>query len=315
MESFSNDLFVEKYRPKKISDCILSPELKTKFEEFIAKGDTPNLLLAGTQGTGKTTVCRAIASQLGADVLFINASNESGIDTVREKIIKFASTSSLHGAMKIIILDEADFLNPSSSQPALRGVMEQYSENCRFFLTCNFINKIITPLHSRCSVIEFKFSKADKVPMMQEFHKRIVHILKEENIKCDDQKVLVTLISKYFPDFRRILNEIQRYSASGHIDTGIFENLSETNFGNLMKILKEKKWSEMRKWVALNSDSDSTVLFREIYENMSKYIEGESLPGLVVTLARYQSYAAFAVDSQINICGFLTEVMADAKFI
>ena len=306
-------LWCEKYRPQKIDECVLPESLKTTFKEYIAQGELPNFLFTGTAGVGKTTVAKALCNEIGAEYLMINGSEESGIDTLRTKIKGFASTVSLTDSKKVVILDEADYLNPNSTQPALRGFIEEFSNNCRFIFTCNFKNKIIQPLHSRCAVIEFKIDNSEKPKVAGAFYKRIVDILKTEQIEFD-QKVVAELVTKHFPDFRRVLNELQRYSVSGKIDSGILVNLSEESFKDLIKFMKEKNFPEVRKWVAKNSDADSVALFRQIYDSANTMMEASSIPQLVLTLAEYQYKAAFVADHELNIMAALTVIMAQCKF-
>ena len=253
-------LWVEKYRPQKITDCILPESIKKTFIEFVGQKEIPNLLLAGGSGVGKTTVARALCEELHSDYIIINGSEESGIDVLRTKIKQFASTVSLQGGTKVVILDEADYLNPQSTQPALRGFIEEFHRNCRFIFTCNFKNRIIEPLHSRCSVIEFKIN-GNKNQLAHEFMGRAESILKEEQIGFDD-KVIAELIMKHFPDWRRVLNELQRYSVSGKIDSGILVNLAEVNLTELMSFLKKKEFGKVRQWVVNNIDNDPVKVFR-----------------------------------------------------
>ena len=260
-----NQLWVEKYRPSRIKDCILPEDLKNTFTEFVDKSYVPNLLLTGGPGVGKTTVARAMLEECGFDYIIINGSMNGNIDTLRTDIKNFASTVSLTGSRKYVILDEADYLNPQSTQPALRNFMEEYSKNCGFILTCNFRNRIIQPLHSRCSVIEFKINGNDKPIAAKNFMERICKILDQEKVTYE-KKVIATLITKHFPDWRRVINELQRYGASGHIDPGILVNLSDDNFKTLMTCLKEKKFKEVRKWVGQNSDIEPTVVYRKLYD-------------------------------------------------
>jgi DNA polymerase III delta prime subunit len=306
-------LWTEKYRPQKIDDCVLPDSLKATFKEYISKGELPNFLLCGTAGTGKTTVAKALCNEIGAEYMFINGSEESGIDVLRTKIKSFASSVSLTDAKKVVILDEADYLNPNSTQPALRAFIEEFSANCRFILTCNFKNRIIEPLHSRCAVIEFKIDNSEKKGIIVSFYKRVTQILKTEGIEFD-QQVVAELISKHFPDYRRILNELQRYSVSGKIDTGILVNVSEESYKTLIKLMKEKDFTEVRKWVGKNSDADSGSLFRQLYDSSSATMEPASIPQLVLTLADYQYKAAFVADHELNIMAALTEIMANCKF-
>ena len=306
-------LWVEKYRPQKIDDCVLPESLKKTFREYITQGELPNFLFCGTAGVGKTTVAKALCNEIGAEYLMINGSEESGIDTLRTKIKGFASTISLTDAKKVVILDEADYLQANSTQPALRAFIEEFANNCRFILTCNFKNRIIEPIHSRCSVIEFKIDNKEKQEIAATFFKRATQILKQEGVEFD-QKVVVELVMKHFPDYRRILNELQRYSVSGKIDSGILVNMSQESFKDLIKLMKDKNFTEVRKWVAKNSDSDTVALFRELYDSASNTIEANSIPQMVLVLADYQYKAAFVADHELNIMAALTEIMAQCKF-
>jgi DNA polymerase III delta prime subunit len=306
-------LWVEKYRPRTIDDCVLPEALKATFKEHIAKGEIPNMILAGTAGVGKTTVARAMCEELGCDYLMINASEDSGINVLRDKIRNFASTVSLSGGTKVVILDEADYLQAGSTQPALRGFIEEFASNCRFILTCNFKNRIIEPLHSRCTIIEFTIPKEDKPAMLAAFMKRIRHILTEENVEFNKDAV-ARLLMKHYPDYRRVLNELQRYSASGKVDEGVLIDLTEDNLALLCKHLKNKDWSEMRKWVAHNGDNDPSRLIRMIYDHASKYIEAGEIPKLVLILADYQFKVPFVVDQELNMVAMLTEVMINVQF-
>ncbi len=307
-------LWVEKYRPKTISDTILSPELKTLFQTFVDNKNIPNLLLTGMQGVGKTTVARAMLEEVGCDYIVINGSDEGRlIDTLRTKIKNFASSVSLAGGRKYVILDEADYCNAETVQPALRNFMEEYSSNCGFIMTCNFVNKIIQPLHSRCSVIEFKLSNDDKPKMASDFFSRVKTILMKECVAFE-ASVVAEVIKKHFPDNRRVINELQRYSVTGKIDSGILANLSETNIKDLMKLLKDKEFSSIRKWVGQNVDGDVTPMFRKIYETISEYAKPTSVPQIVVTLADYQYKSAFVADQEVNFMAFLTELMVDTEW-
>jgi len=300
-------LWVEKYRPRKISDCILPSDLLSMFQEFITQDSIPNMLLAGTAGTGKTTIARALCEELGCDYIIINGSEESGIDVLRTKIKDFASAVSLSGKVKVVILDEADYLNPNSTQPALRGFIEEFSRNCRFIFTCNYKNKIILPLHSRTTVIDFKLNKADRPIMASRFMKRLKDILAEENVTYD-MKVVVEVLNKYFPDYRRVLNELQRYSSSGTIDAGILANFSDANMKELVSALREKDFKKMRSWVVNNMDNDPQALFRNLYDVL--LVEVVQVPQLVLLIADYQYKAAFVADAEINLVACLTEIMA-----
>lgn len=300
-------LWVEKWRPKKIDDCILPEKQKKVFKEMIERGDLQNMLLCGSAGVGKTTVAKALCDEMGLDSLFINASLENGIDVLRTKISQFASTVSFTGKTKVVILDEADYTNPQSFQPALRGFIEEFSQNCRFIFTCNFKNRIIPPLHSRCSVIEFKIDKTEKPKIAAAFFKRLSDILSSENVKFDP-KVVAKVVEKHFPDYRRILNEIQKYSSSGKIDEGILVNLGEVNMQELVQSLKTKDWKKMRAWVVNNLDNDPQTLFRKIYDHLVDQVD--QVPQLVLLLADYQYKAAFVADAEINLVACLTEIMA-----
>jgi len=306
-------LWVEKYRPKTIDDTILSNQLKQTFQQFVDQHNVPNLLLTGGPGIGKTTVARAMCEQLNVDYIVINGSMNGNIDTLRTEIKDFASTISFTGSRKYVILDEADYLNPQSTQPALRNFMEEFSNNCGFILTCNFKNRIIEPLHSRCSVIEFKISNNDKPRLAQQLYKRVKTILNDERVEFD-QKVVAELIKRHFPDFRRVLNELQRYSATGKIDSGILVN-HDSDVDQLVEMLKSKKFVEMRKWIAQHSDVDTSELYRKLYDNATKYIKPQSIPQLVVTLADYQYKAAFVADHEINNVACMTELMMEIDWL
>lgn len=306
-------LWVEKYRPKKIKDTILPQSLKTVFQQFVDQDKIPNLMLCGGAGVGKTTVARAMLEEIGCDYIVINGSMYGNIDTLRTDIKDFASSVSLTGGRKYVILDEADYLNPNSTQPALRNFMEEFSKNCGFIFTCNFKNKIIEPLHSRCSVIDFVIPNTEKPSMAAQFYKRVCTILEEESVVYD-KKVVAALIEKYFPDWRRTLNELQRYSSTGTIDTGILSDISADNVRTLVKLLKEKNFTEVRKWVALNNDVDTTKFFRELYDTSSEYLKPNSIPQLVLKLADYQYKAAFVADQEINTAACLTEIMVECEF-
>jgi DNA polymerase III delta prime subunit len=307
-------LWVEKYRPHKIEDCILPESLKSTFSEFVKQGSIPNLLLTGSQGTGKTTVARAMCEELGLDYIEINGSMNGGIDTLRTEIKNFASTISFTGTRKMVILDEADYLNAQSTQPALRNFMEEFSKNCGFILTCNFKNRIIEPLHSRCSVIEFKIPSSQKPKLAAQFHKRACGILEQEEIEFD-KAVVAEVVTKHFPDWRRVLNELQRYSVTGKIDSGILANLGEENFKGLVDLLKNKRFNDMRKWVSENLDTEPTAFFRKFYDMASTYMKPNSIPQLVLLLGRYQYQSAFVADQEINTVAFLTEVMVEAEWV
>ena len=312
----SEYLWVEKYRPKKIEDCILSQDIKETFSQFLSQKEIPNLLLSGTAGTGKTTVARALCEELGADYIIINGSDEGRqIDTLRHKIKNFASTVSLTETSdhKVVIIDEADYMNADSVQPALRNFIETFYNNCRFIFTCNYKNKIIPALHSRCTVIDFTIKNGQKVKTAKSFMERMSNLLTDENIEFD-KKVLAELIQKYYPDFRRTINELQRYSVRGKIDSGILFSLSEANNKELVKTLKDKKFNDMRKWVVNNIDKEPASLFRGIYDVMYEALDKNSVPQAILIIAGYQYKAAFVADQEINMVACLTEIMASCKF-
>jgi DNA polymerase III delta prime subunit len=306
-------LWTEKYRPKVIDDTILTDELKTTFKQFVAQKNIPNLILSGSAGVGKTTSAKAMLEELGCDYIVINGSMNGNIDTLRNEIQQFASSVSFTGGRKYVILDEADYLNANSTQPALRNFMEEFSKNCGFILTCNFINKIIEPLRSRCSVIDFKIKKSDTPKLAMQFLKRVSFILTAEKVEYDKDAVAEVII-KYFPDWRRVLNELQRYSATGKIDSGILTNISDSSFKVLIGYLKEKNFAATRKWVAESTTTDNTELFRKFYDVASDVMEPASIPQLVIHLSLYQYRAAFAADPEVNLMAFLTEVMFDCQF-
>ena len=306
-------LWVEEYRPRDIESCVLPKTLKTSLQSFVDKETLPNLILSGGPGVGKTTAARAMLEQIGATYMFINGSEESGIDVLRTKIKNFASTVSLEGGKKYLILDEADYLNPQSTQPALRGFIEEFHKNCGFILTCNYKNRIIPALQSRCSVIDFVIPKSEKNKLATQFFNRSIQILNENEIKFNE-KVVAELINTYFPDWRKVLNELQRYSVAGEIDAGILVNLGDKNIKDLMGMMKNKEFTNVRKWVVDSLDNDSDKLFRSVYDNLYEYVEPSSIPHVVVALAEYQYKAAFVADLEINMLACLTEIMGRAKF-
>ena len=309
-------LWVEKYRPRYIDDCILPQETKKIFLDFVNNKEIPNLLLCGTPGVGKTTVAKALCNELGADFVLINGSEERNIDTLRVKIKQFASTVSLtvDGGPKIVILDEADYLNPQSTQPALRGFIEEYSKNCRFIFTCNYKNRIIQPLHSRCSVIDFTIQATQKPQMASGIFQRILQILTDEKVEYNE-KVVVEVVNKFFPDFRRMLNEIQKYSASGKIDSGILASLDDESLKELLNFIKEKEFSKMRKWVALNIHNDPQTIYRKIYDSFFTKFENNSVPQAIIILSDYTYKSAFVADQEVNMVACLTELMMECKII
>ena len=306
-------LWVEKYRPNAIRDCILPDNLKKTFTEFVNDKHIPNLILSGGPGVGKTTVAKAMLDEIGATYMMINGSEESGIDVLRTKIKNFASTVSLEGGRKYIILDEADYLNAQSTQPALRGFMEEFHKNCGFILTCNYKNRLIPPLHSRCSVVDFIIPKDQKPKLAQEFFARVQTVLTKEDIKFDP-KAVAELLNKFFPDWRRVLNELQRYSASGIIDAGILVNISDSNINELMHSLKEKEFTNVRKWIVQNLDNDPVRIFRRLYDNLYDFVDGSTIPHVVVIIADYSYKSAFVADQEINLLACMTEIMGQAKF-
>jgi len=306
-------LWVEKYRPRTIADTILPDAIKATFHQILSGGELPNMLFTGTAGLGKTTVAKALCNELSLDYIIINGSEEGNIDTLRTKIKQFASTVSLQGGYKVVILDEADYLNPQSFQPALRGFIEEFSNNCRFILTCNFKNRIIEPLHSRCGVYEFNTSKKDMASLCMSFMDRVKYILQTEQVAFDE-KVIAELIMKFAPDWRRVLNELQRYSMSGTIDAGILSKSSTQNFEVVCQYLKEKDFKKMRQWVVNNIDTDASAIFRGIYDIMGDKVEAQSIPQLVLILADYQYKNAFVADHELNVVACLTEVMANVQF-
>ena len=305
-------LWVEKYRPQTIEDCILPDALKNTFKEFVKQGNIPNLLLSGTAGVGKTTVARALCNEMGCDYIIINGSDESGIDVLRNKIKNYASSMSLSGGRKVVILDEADYLNPNSTQPALRGAIEEFASNCSFIFTCNFKNRIIDPIHSRCTVIDFK-ANGSKAKMAAQFFQRVCGILTEEKVTFD-KEVVAAVVSKHFPDNRRILNELQRYAAGGVIDKGILASVSDVRLNELIAALKGKDFGAARKWVTNNLDNDPSRIFRGMYDGLYEQLEANSVPQLVLILAKYQYQAAFVADHEINLIACLTEIMVECEF-
>ncbi len=305
-------LWTEKYRPQAVGDCILPDRLKKPFQEYVDESNIPNLLLSGGAGVGKTTIAKAMCNEIGCDSLVINGSDESGIDTFRVKIKNYASSVSLAGGRKVIIIDEADYLNPNSTQPALRNAIEEFAGNCSFIFTCNFKNRIIDPLHSRCAVVDFTLRNGEKAKMASSFMKRITKILMDESVEYDD-KVIIELIKKHFPDFRRVINELQRYSQFGKIDVGILSQLGDVPIEKIVGHIKDKNFGEVRKWVATN-DVDSNTLFRKLYDALYEKLKSHSIPKAVLILADYQYKAAFVADQEINTVACLTELMVECDF-
>jgi len=305
-------LYVERYRPALIEECILPQDIKETFNSFVSAGQMPNLLLSGGAGIGKTTVARALANELNYDVMFINCSEERGIDTLRTKMMGFCSTVSLTDERKCLILDESDYLTPDA-QAALRAFIEQFANTCSFVMTCNFKNRLIPPLHSRTTVIDFRIDPKNKPEMLMQFTKRLLNICELEKIEVEDPNILATITNKYFPDFRRVLNEIQRYSIGGKIDTGIIAQVQSLDTVNLITGMREKNFKQVRKWVADNSDSDMAQLFRKLYDSLYPEMEGGSVPQLVLHLAKYQYQSAFVPDQELNLTACMVEIMADCQ--
>lgn len=306
-------LWVEKYRPRTIADTILPQQLKDTFQAIVDTGELPNMMFSGTAGLGKTTIAKAMCNQLGLDYIVINGSEEGNIDTLRGKIKQFASSVSLQGGYKVVILDEADYLNPQSTQPALRGFIEEFSNNCRFILTCNFKNRIIEPLHSRCSVYEFNTSKKDLPALAAQMFKRLQDILNTENVTFD-AKVLPQLIMKHAPDWRRVLNEAQRHSIGGVLNAGVLLASSSSSYSELVTYLKDKDFKKMRNWVVNHMDVDTVSIFRGLYDTMNDYVQPQSIPQLVLILADYQYKDAFVADHELNVVACMTEIMSSVSF-
>ena len=309
----SDFLWVEKYRPQKIEDCILPPSLKQQFHDVVATGELPNMLFTGTAGLGKTTVAKALCNELGLDYILINGSEEGNIDTLRGKIKQFASSISLQGGYKVVILDEADYLNAQSTQPALRGFIEEFSNNCRFILTCNFKNRIIEPLHSRCGVYEFNTTRKELAALAGQFMPRLKYILETESVKYAE-KDIAEIIIKYAPDWRRTINEVQRFGSSGTLVLNNNGGSSGNSFPELFAYLKDKDFKKMRLWVVNNIDVDVTAIFRGIYDAMTDYVAPQSIPQLVLILADYQYKNAFVADHELNVVACMTEIMANVEF-
>jgi DNA polymerase III delta prime subunit len=307
-------LWVEKYRPRKVSETILPASLKDVFQKIVDGGEIPNMLFSGTAGTGKTTVARAICDELAIDYIIINGSEEGNIDTLRGKIKQFASSISLSGGYKVVILDEADYLNPQSTQPALRGFIEEFSKNCRFILTCNFKNRVIEPLHSRCSNYEFNFNKKTQAQLCGQFMNRAQQILSDENVSYNPE-TLAQIIMRHAPDWRRVLNELQRHSIGGQLETAALVSDANENYANLFKALKSKDFKKMRSWIVNNIDVEPASIFRGIYDIMYEHVQPQSIPQLVLILADYQYKNAFCADSELNLVACMTEIMANVEII
>lgn len=305
-------LWTEKYRPQTIEDCILPKRLKEIFQQYASQKQIPNLLLTGSAGVGKTTVAKALCQEVGCDYLVINGSDESGIDTFRVKIKNYASSMSFTGGRKVIIIDEADYLNPNSTQPALRSAIEEFASNCSFIFTCNYKNRIIEPLHSRMAVIEFGLKNGEKLKIASEFLKKTEFILQNEKIEFD-KKVVAELVTKHFPDFRRVINELQRYSQLGKIDVGVLAQMSDVSITEVVKYIKDKDFSAVRKWVATN-EIDPTTFFRKLYDNLYDFLKPHSIPQVILILADYQYKQAFVIDQEINTVACLIQIMAEGDF-
>ena len=306
-------LWTEKCRPQSIEDCVLPERLKKPFQEYVNQNNIPNLILSGGPGVGKTTVAKAMCNEIGCDFMVINGSDESGIDIFRTKIKNYASSMSLAGGRKVIIIDEADYLNPNSTQPALRNAIEEFAGNCSFIFTCNYKNRIIEPLHSRCAVIDFGLKNGEKAKMASAFFKRVQSVLQSESVEFDDA-VIAELVKKHFPDFRRILNELQRYSQFGKIDTGILSQIADVSIAEIVKSIKEKDFGSIRKWVSSN-EIDSNILYRKIYDALYDTMKPQSIPQAVIILADYQYKSAFCADQEINTVACLTELMVNCEFV
>ena len=313
MTTMTHYLWVEKYRPRTIDECILPTSIKKTFKDMVKSGESQNLLLSGGAGCGKTTIAKALCTELDTDFLTINCSEDGNIDTLRTRIRDFASSVSISGNKKVVILDEFDYSNAQSTQPALRGFIEEFSDNCRFILTCNFKNRIIEPIHSRCTVINFLIPNKEKPTLAMGFMERVKYILDEEGVPFEE-KVIAELIKKHFPDFRRILNELQRYSVAGSIDVGILTQIGEVDTKKLISSMKEKDFTSVRRWVVENVDNDPTQIFRNIYDGMYDYFDGNSIPKVVLILAEYQYKSAFVADAEINLTACLVEIMMECDF-
>jgi len=304
-------LWTEKYRPKTVEDCILPERLKIPFQEYVNQKQIPNLLLTGGAGVGKTSVAKAMCNEIGCDYLVINGSDENGVATIRVKIANYASSMSFSGGRKVVIIDEADYLTPNA-QAILRNAIEEFAVNCSFIFTCNYKAKIIDPLHSRCAVIDFGMKNGEKQKMASAFFKRIQSVLESEKVEYDD-KVIAELVKKHFPDFRRVINELQRYAQLGKIDVGILSQIGDVSLTQIVKHMKEKDFTSVRKWAA-TAEIDPTMFFRKLYDNLYEILKPSSIPGVVIVLADYQYKQAFVADQEINLVACLTEIMANGEF-
>jgi DNA polymerase III delta prime subunit len=310
----SEFLWVERYRPKKVAECILPERLKKPFQEYVDQKSIPNLMLTGSAGVGKTTVAMAMCEEIGVNHLFINSSEERGIDTLRTKIKAYASTVSLTGGRKVIIMDEADYLTPEA-QAAMRGVIEEFSQNCTFIFTCNFKSRLIEAIHSRCSVIDFTLKNDEKAKMAMQLMKRLENVLKDEGVVYE-KNVLAKIVEKYFPDYRRTLNELQRFSGSGNLDAAIVAQLSDVRkIADLVGYLRDKNFADMRKWCVANSDIEPARIYRKIYDSLYEFFKPQSIPQAVVIISKYQYQAAFVADQEINLVACLTELMVDCEYV
>ncbi len=308
-------LWVEKHRPRTIEDCILPESIKKTLRDVVSQNKIPNMMFTGTSGIGKTTAARAICNETQADYLIINGSDEGRmIDTLRTKLTQFCSTISLSGSRKVVIIDEADYMNADSVQPAMRNFTERFADNCSFIFTCNYKNRIIEPIHSRCAVIDFSLKNGEKQVIAARFMKRVEGILTDESIDYD-KEVIAKLVLKHFPDFRRVLNELQRYSTSGEINSGVLANIKEMNLKELIDSLREKNFSKMRQWVVANVDNDPATVYRKIYDELYNVVDKGSIPQAVLTIAEYQYKSAFVADQEINLVACLVELMAECEFV
>ena len=309
-----NFLWVEKYRPQTIEECVLPMSLKSTFSDMVAKGEPQNLLFSGSAGVGKTTVAKALCNEMGCDWIIINCSEEGNIDTLRTKIRQFASTVSLSGdTKKVVILDEFDYSNANSIQPALRGAIEEFANNCRFILTCNYKSRIIEPIHSRCTCIDFVLPSGEKPAIAARMMERCAFILNQEGVKFD-KKVLGQLIMKHFPDMRRTLNELQRYSVSGSIDVGILSSVAEVEIKNLMTALRNKDFATVRRWAALNAETSPQEIYRKVYDALTDHLENQSIPEAILIIAEAQYRSAFVADQEINLVACLVQLMMSCAF-